>query len=511
MTVDPHAWIAGRRDFFARGSGRRVLVARAPGRLDVMGGIADYSGSLVLELPLDVATWVAAQEDDASDAIVIETEAAAEGHPARRASIPLAELLPSEPLDYGRARALLTGDPTRAWSAYVAGALVVLAPPARAAAAARRARADRSEVPIGKGVSSSAALDVAAFETLAALADVTVDDRQLALAAQMVENLVVGAPCGVMDQMTAACGRRDHLLALLCQPAEIVDHLPLPPGLEVHGIDSGIRHAVAGADYGSVRAAAFMGYRIVAAAAGLTARATGEGRVAIDDQIYDGYLANVPPAVWRRRFRDAVPERIDGATFLARYQGIDRHGDGRRSGAQLRRARRHRTSDLRTRAHRALPRPRGRWRRQRRRARRAGRADVRIARQLFGVWARLRRHRSAGGAGAGGRAGSRHLRREDHGGRQRRHRGGAGGRWTPRRHRRDRRSLPQRDRPGDDRVQPFFERRARHRRRPHHALTRREISAPATQRVVEGGSHASSYFARFVRRHRAGHRRCRLQ
>ena len=50
-----------------------MLVARAPGRLDVMGGIADYSGSLVLELPLDVATWVAAQADDASDAIVIES------------------------------------------------------------------------------------------------------------------------------------------------------------------------------------------------------------------------------------------------------------------------------------------------------------------------------------------------------------------------------------------------------------------------------------------------------
>ena len=76
----------------------------------------------------------------------------------------------------------------------------------------------RSDVPIGKGVSSSAALDVAAFEALAALAGVAVDDRQLALAAQMVENLVVGAPCGVMDQMTAACGRRDHLLALLASP-----------------------------------------------------------------------------------------------------------------------------------------------------------------------------------------------------------------------------------------------------------------------------------------------------
>ena len=75
-----------------------------------------------------------------------------------------------------------------------------------------------------------------------------------------------------MDQMTAACGRRGHLLELLCQPAEVVGHVALPPALELFGIDSGIRHAVSGADYGSVRAAAFMGYRIVADAAGLAAR-----------------------------------------------------------------------------------------------------------------------------------------------------------------------------------------------------------------------------------------------
>ena len=83
--------------------------------------------------------------------------------------------------------------------------------------------------------------------------------------------------------MTAACGRRGHLLELLCQPAEVVGHVALPPALELFGVDSGIRHAVSGADYGSVRAAAFMGYRIVADAAGLAARAVAPGRVAIDD------------------------------------------------------------------------------------------------------------------------------------------------------------------------------------------------------------------------------------
>ena len=59
--------------------------------------------------------------------------------------------------------------------------------------------------------------------------------------------------------MTAACGERGRLLELLCRPAEIVDSIPLPPPLAVWGIDSGVRHAVAGGNYGRVRCAAFMG------------------------------------------------------------------------------------------------------------------------------------------------------------------------------------------------------------------------------------------------------------
>jgi galactokinase len=51
----------------------------------------------------------------------------------------------------------------------------------------------------------------------------TLDDggRELAMLCQMVENLVVGAPCGVMDQMASACGRDGALLSLLCRPAEV--------------------------------------------------------------------------------------------------------------------------------------------------------------------------------------------------------------------------------------------------------------------------------------------------
>ena len=64
----------------------------------------------------------------------------------------------------------------------------------------------RSEVPEGKGVSSSAALEVATMSAVAAGYRVEINPRETAFLCQKVENLVAWAPCGVMDQMTAACG-----------------------------------------------------------------------------------------------------------------------------------------------------------------------------------------------------------------------------------------------------------------------------------------------------------------
>src|SRR5260370_9040447 len=93
--------------------------------------------------------------------------------------------------------------------------------------------------------------------------DVWLAPREMALLCQQVENLVVGAPCGVMDQMTAVCGEANRLLALLCQPAELVEMIDVPDEIGFWGIDSGVRHSVAGADYGSGRTGAFLGSRII--------------------------------------------------------------------------------------------------------------------------------------------------------------------------------------------------------------------------------------------------------
>jgi L-arabinokinase len=312
-------WLERRADRFD--TGRPIFLARAPGRIDLMGGIADYAGALVLELPIAEATWVAAQAAD-DPTVTIESESAEALGAEARVTFALAALVPEAPLDYPLARARLFQSPGAAWAAYALGALVVLHRELDRPIRHGLQILARSDVPAGKGVSSSAALEVAALEALSALAGASIDARTLALAAQKVENFVVGAPCGVMDQMTAVAGQQGHLLVLSCQPAELVGQLPIPDGLEVIGIDSGIRHAVSGADYRTVRTAAFMGYRILAERAGLAAHPSGQGHVAIEDPLYQGHLANFPREVWRAAARAEVPERLLGRDFLARYQGI---------------------------------------------------------------------------------------------------------------------------------------------------------------------------------------------
>src|SRR6185503_8364706 len=179
MTTPPINW-----DFFDRD--RPVTVTRAPGRLDVMGGIADYSGALVLEMPIAGATWVTAQPDDDAS-VVIESgdiRALGEQYGEATVTIPLAELVPYRPLAYEMARALLTADPGRAWAAYAAGALVVLHAERGKPLRHGLRLSVRSEVPVGKGLSSSAALEVATLEAVAPLVGAALNDRDVALLAQ---------------------------------------------------------------------------------------------------------------------------------------------------------------------------------------------------------------------------------------------------------------------------------------------------------------------------------------
>ncbi|HEY2962554.1 MAG TPA: galactokinase family protein [Pyrinomonadaceae bacterium] len=279
-----------------------IFVSRAPGRIDLMGGIADYSGALVLQWPIAAATHVAVQLQD-TPAIEICSLASSPKNPNRSFEMGVADFESNgAPVEYTAVGSMFQSD--RHWAAYVAGAFLVL----------MRERDCRfkqgakiligSEVPEGKGVSSSAALEVAAMMAIAAAYNIEISPVEVAFLSQKVENLIAGAPCGVMDQMTAACGESDRLLALLCQPGELQGTISLPDELAIWGLDSGIRHSVAGVDYGVVRTAAFMGLRII----------TELGRS--DPR---GYLANITPDEFDKNFATHLPHQMAGEGFLKRY------------------------------------------------------------------------------------------------------------------------------------------------------------------------------------------------
>jgi len=298
-----------------------LVIARAPGRLDVMGGIADYSGSLVLEMPINEATFVALQRDsDRRLKIVSLSEDLSE---VLSFEMPLSGFEQAgEPVAYEIARASFQRDPAEHWAAYVAGVFLVLMRERGTNFTDGARLLISSRVPQGKGVSSSAALEVATMQSVAAAFDVRLEPRETALLCQKVENLVAGAPCGVMDQMTAVCGETNRLLALLCQPAELQASVSIPEEIGFWGIDSGVRHAVTGADYGSVRVGAFMGYRMLAELVGLhVTQSSPGGPVQIADSRWGGHLANLTPSAFEQLYASHLPERISGAEFLANYGG----------------------------------------------------------------------------------------------------------------------------------------------------------------------------------------------
>jgi len=331
----PHGPCSALRDFLRPGV--PAVVARAPGRLDVMGGIADYSGSLVLQLPLAEATLAAVQPADDGQLRIASLSQESGG--ARTAAFPWAEIAALAQQGYPAARDYFRCNPTTAWAAYVAGVVVVLlrecglsGDPSCNSSCGQRGgvRFDfgglrivvSSQVPEGKGVSSSAALEVATMLAVCGLAGLELPGTEVARLCQMAENRVVGAPCGIMDQMTSAAGRAHALLALLCQPAQIQGFLGLPASLAVWGIDSGIRHAVSGGDYTSVRTGAFMGYRILAEETGLRPReGSDEGVRQFDDPAWHGFLANVGVAAYKADLAELLPEFMPGDEFLAHYGG----------------------------------------------------------------------------------------------------------------------------------------------------------------------------------------------
>lgn len=316
-----HHPVASARELF--GQQAELYVTRAPGRLDVMGGIADYSGSLVLQLPLREATFAALERNEPRELTIVSL-CGDDNERANFFKMPLADFERNgEPITYAEARALFRRTANQSWAAYAAGAFLVLMRERQIAFKDGARILIASHVPEGKGVSSSAAIEVAVFNAVLAAFNISIEPREIALLCQKVENEVVGAPCGVMDQMAVECGEADKLLALICQPAELQQLTNIPEKIAVWGIDSGIRHSVGEGDYGSVRTGAFMGYRIIAEMAGLNVEHTAiNGVVRIDDPRWHGYVTNITPDEFEHSYAAHLPERMAGDQFLSRYQGI---------------------------------------------------------------------------------------------------------------------------------------------------------------------------------------------
>ena len=109
-----------------------------------------------------------------------------------------------------------------------------------------------STLPIGTGLSSSAALEVAVAIALSAVADFEPGPMELALAAQRAELRAVGVPCGIMDQATSVLGREGHLLLLDTGTLEF-EQVPFPAELELLVVDSGASRSLEHSGYGDRR------------------------------------------------------------------------------------------------------------------------------------------------------------------------------------------------------------------------------------------------------------------
>jgi galactokinase len=203
---------------------------RAPGRVNLIGDHTDYNEGFVLPLAIDLECVVTAEPSDTvrlrSRELEGEYELPADGS--------------AEPRD------------SPAWSSYAAGVLRALAERGRPPVGIEATIS--SSVPVGAGLSSSAALEVALALALCDAAGFALPPLELALACQEAEQVATGVPCGIMDQLTSLAGREDCALLIDCRSLEF-EPVPLPRELAVLCVHSGFSRALADSAYAERRRA----------------------------------------------------------------------------------------------------------------------------------------------------------------------------------------------------------------------------------------------------------------
>ena len=204
-------------------------IAVAPGRVNLIGEHTDYNDGHVLPMAIDRDLAVAFRRRGDGRLRIHSRERGETWESA------LDVLTPSRRAD---------------WSDYAAGVAWALSEAGHTLSGADLAIA--GDVPIGAGLSSSAALEVATARALAAADGLPWDPVAMARLCQRAENTFVGMACGLMDQFAAACSRDGQALLLDCRTLETQD-VPLPASATIVVMDTGVRRSLARSAYNDRR------------------------------------------------------------------------------------------------------------------------------------------------------------------------------------------------------------------------------------------------------------------
>lgn len=277
MTTTPQATPRRRAvDGFTRAYGLAPQhLSRAPARVNLIGEHTDYNEGFAMPCAIDRDTVVAAasRDDDVIEVLACDMQAATGRFKVDDA-------------------ARVDGSPQ--WLRYVQGMVAVLKEQGRAIGGAQLAIA--GNVPQGAGLSSSASLEMAVGQALAALNGWQLAPKSMALAGQRAENTYAGCQCGVLDQMSSSLGVAGHALLLDCRSLD-VKPIPLPAGTAVLVIDSKIQRGLVDSEYNLRRR------QCEAAAKGLGVKALRD----VDDSLWSHRGGSLDLVV-RRRARHIVSD-----------------------------------------------------------------------------------------------------------------------------------------------------------------------------------------------------------
>ena len=268
------------------------LLVRAPGRVNLIGEHTDYNDGFVLPMAIEREVWIALRR-----------------RPDTTVSV--------HSLDYARTQSFDALRPKRGkggWIEYVKGTAWALAEHGCRIAGWEGILG--GDVPIGAGLSSSAALELATARAITAAASGTWDAAEMARLCQRAENGWVGVQCGIMDQMISATGRPGHAVLIDCRTLE-TSPVPLPEDVLVVILDTSTRRELAGSAYNERRA------QCEAAADHLHVQALRD----VTPQEYEAGVGDLDP-LSARRGRHVVSEN---ARTLAAAEAM-RAGDARRLG-----------------------------------------------------------------------------------------------------------------------------------------------------------------------------------